>query len=307
LPTFDQSLELADLPIPPVGAGEIRVRVRAASVNGFDLAVAHGYLRDRMEHRFPVVLGKDFSGIVDARGEGVANFREGDRVFGVVAQSFLGNGSFGEFVVVSAGVGVATLPEAIGFTEGAALGLAGAAAADSVSAASINASSTVLISGAMGGVGQQAVQLARAVGAVVIATAKTEEDAENLKALGATHTVDHSGDVVRQIRGIYPDGLDAVLHFAGDVEQLSSLVKPGGIVVSTIALDLPQELPGGVRTARIMAQATQATLEKIANDYVEGRTTVAIEQIFSLDKAQDGLAKFASGKRGKLVVSVSAD
>jgi NADPH2:quinone reductase len=97
-----------------------------------------------MEHRFPLVLGKDFAGTVDAIGDGVTGYQVGDRVFGVVMKDFLGDGSFAEYVTVPAAVGVARLPEGVAFVEGAALGLAGAAA--------LAAGQTVLVAGATGGV-----------------------------------------------------------------------------------------------------------------------------------------------------------
>jgi NADPH2:quinone reductase len=156
---------LVDLEIPEPGEGEVRVRVHAASVNGFDTAVANGYLKDLMEHRFPVVLGKDFAGTVDAVGPGVSDYQVGDRVFGVVTKPYLGDGSFAEYVTVATAVGIAKLPESIDFTEGATLGLAGATALASVNAAELQPGQTVLIAGATGGVGNQAIQLAAKAGA----------------------------------------------------------------------------------------------------------------------------------------------
>src|ERR1700712_4668497 len=100
LSEFGAKPEVREIERPEPGEGEVRVRVRAASVNGFDLAVANGYLNGMMEHRFPVVLGKDFAGTVDALGEGVQGYAVGDRVFGVVTKAFLGDGSFGEYVTV---------------------------------------------------------------------------------------------------------------------------------------------------------------------------------------------------------------
>jgi NADPH:quinone reductase-like Zn-dependent oxidoreductase len=69
---------LHDLPVPEPGEGQVLVRVQASSVNGFDLAVANGYLKGAMEHRFPVVLGKDFAGLVEAVGPGIESLRVGD-------------------------------------------------------------------------------------------------------------------------------------------------------------------------------------------------------------------------------------
>jgi len=82
LPDFGQPVSLTNLPIPEPGPGEVRVRGRASSVNGFDLAVAAGYIRDWMEHRFPVVLGRDFAGTVDALGRAPPGSRSATRCSG---------------------------------------------------------------------------------------------------------------------------------------------------------------------------------------------------------------------------------
>jgi NADPH2:quinone reductase len=110
LPEFGSALAVVDVATPEPLAGEVRVKVHAASVNGFDLAVANGYLKDAMEHRFPVVLGKDFAGTIDQVGEGVDAYAVGDRVFGVVSKSFLGDGSFGEYVTVRHPLGSPRFP-----------------------------------------------------------------------------------------------------------------------------------------------------------------------------------------------------
>jgi NADPH2:quinone reductase len=156
---------LIDLPVPEPTEGEIRVRVHAASVNGFDLAVAAGLTKNYMEHRYPLVLGKDFAGVVDAIGSGVADYAVGERVFGVVTKPYLKDGSFAEYVTVLTEVGVAKLPEGVSFTEAAALGLAGAAAHGILEGAQLQPGQTVLVVGATGGVGTQVVQLAAAAGA----------------------------------------------------------------------------------------------------------------------------------------------
>jgi len=114
---FGATPELLDIQRPEPAAGEVRVRVRAASVNGFDNAAAAGYLKGMMEHRFPVVLGKDFAGEIDAVGADVDGFAVGDRVFGVVTKAHLGDGSFGEYVTVPTAVGLAKLPASIEFAE----------------------------------------------------------------------------------------------------------------------------------------------------------------------------------------------
>jgi NADPH:quinone reductase len=196
LTEFDATPAVADVDVPEPAEGEVRVRVHAAAVNGFDISVASGYLKDMMEHRFPVVLGKDFAGTVDAVGPGVSGYEVGDRVFGVVTKPHLGDGSFAEYVTVSTAVGLATLPEEIDFVTGAALGLAGVAAISAVDAAVLQHGQTVLVVGATGGVGNQAVQLAAKAGGRVVATAATEEEQTLLRDLGAAELVDYTGDVV---------------------------------------------------------------------------------------------------------------
>ena len=157
---FGAAPALIDLPVPEPGPGEVRVRVHASSVNGFDAAVAGGYLKGMMEHRFPVVLGKDFAGTVDALGEGAARFAVGDAVYGVVMKPFLGDGAFGEYVVVGEAYGITRFPDGLDLATAGTLGLAGAAALGAVGAVAAQPGDDVLISGATGGVGALAIQYA---------------------------------------------------------------------------------------------------------------------------------------------------
>ena len=222
---FDAAPTVTDLAVPEPANGEVRVRVRAASVNGFDLAVAAGYTKDYMEHRFPVVLGKDFAGEVDEVAAGVTDYAVGDRVFGAVTKPYLGDGSFAEYVTVPTAVGFAKLPDQVSFTQGAALGLAGAAAHGVIEAVALQSGQILLVAGATGGVGTQVVQLAKAVGARVIATAHTDAERDLVTRLGADIVVDHQADIAAQVRASAPDGVDAVAHLAGDTSVVD--LSPG--------------------------------------------------------------------------------
>jgi NADPH2:quinone reductase len=301
---FDQAPEVTEVDLPTPGPGEVRVRVRAAAPNGFDLSVANSYLKGMMEHRFPVVLGKDFAGEVDAVGPDVEGYRVGDRVFGVVMKDALGDGSFGEYVTVPVAFGIAKLPDGIDFTEAAALGLAGTAAVDAFDASGVTADQTVLVVGATGGVGQQALQLTVRAGATVIATAHSKEEIELVSQLGAAHTVDYHGDVVEQVRALSSEGVDVVLHFAGDPAPLVPVVKPGGTLVSTMlrsADDVPAE---NVKVVSIYASPSAATLDRVARHQDEKHTTVTVQRVYNLEQTGEAIEQFAAGTLGKLVISI---
>jgi NADPH:quinone reductase len=301
---FDQAPEVTEVDLPTPAAGEVRVRVRAASLNGFDLGVASSRAKGMMEHRFPVVLGKDFAGEVDAVGPEVEGYQVGDRVFGVVMKDTLGDGSFGEYVTVPVAFGIAKLPDGIDFTEAAALGLAGTAAVDAFDSANITDGQTVLVVGATGGVGQQALQLAVKAGATVVATASSSEEIDVVTRLGATHSVDYRGDVVEQVRALVPGGVDAVLHFAGDPAPLVAVVKPGGTLVSTMlrsADDIPAE---NVKVVSIYASPSSATLDRVARHQAEQHTTVTVQRVYDLEQTGEAIEHFASGTLGKLVIAI---
>jgi NADPH2:quinone reductase len=302
---FGQEPTVTEVEVPQPAAGEVRVRVHAASVNGFDLSVGKGMLQGAMEHRFPVVLGKDFAGTVDAVGEGVEGYAVGDRVFGVVTKEFLGDGSFGEYVTVPTAVGLAHLPDEIEFTQGAGLGLAGTAAVMAVDAADIREGATVLVVGATGGVGQHALQLAVRAGATVIATAHSAQEVQQVRDLGAAHTVDHTGDLVAQVAAIAPQGVDVVLHFAGAPDAVVGAVKPGGAFVSTM-LRSPADVPAPqVRVESIYAHPAPETLERLARDHAARHTTVTVQRVYDLEQAPAAFADFAAGTLGKLVIRIA--
>jgi len=306
LTDFRTTPELVDLELPEPAEGEVRVRVHAASVNGFDSAVANSYLEGMMEHRFPVVLGKDFAGVVDAVGPKASGYQVGDRVFGVVTKQFLGDGSFAEYVTVPLAVGIAVLPEEIDFAEAAGLGLAGAAAIAILDAAELQAGQTVLVAGATGGVGTQVVQLAAKTGAHVVATATSPEEKSLVTELGADSTVDYTAeDIADVVRREHPDGVDVVIHLAGDAAVLLSTVRPGGRFVSTLLGSLDQLPIEDVTVVGIYANPDGATLDRVARHQLEGVSRVLIQATFSLDQAASALDAFGRGTLGKLIITTA--
>lgn len=302
---------VTEVDTPRPEAGELLVKVAVSSLNGFDAATAAGYLQGLMEHRFPLVIGKDFAGTVEALGEGVDGFEVGQPVFGVVMKPFLGAGSLAQYVTVSAAYGVAPVPDGLSVQEAGALGLAGTAALDSLNAVAPADGETVLISGATGGVGALAVQLAAARGARVIATARPGAETDFVTGLTGTpiHLVDFTGDLPAQVRALAPEGVDAVLHLAGDGPQLASLLRPGGRLASTLGLTadaVTGTVPGGnVTMHSIMADPNSQTLAVLAEQAASGALRVPVTATYPLEQAPEALAAFGAGALGKLAVACS--
>ena len=300
---FGAPATLVEVPVPEPAEGEILVRVAASSINGFDLSVAKGVLKGMMEHRFPVVLGKDFAGTVEATGPGVDDFNVGDRVFGVIMKPELCDGCLGELVATPAAF-AAKVPEGLDIATAGVLGLAGTAAHDAVEAVEPQPGDTVLVSGATGGVGVIAVQLLKARGAHVIATAATEEEIAFVRDHGADEVVDYRGDLAAAVRETHPDGIHAALHFAGDAAQLAALVAPNGRLASTLGLRAEQLERDDLTVITIMANPVTATLTQVADAVAVGAIRAPIQRTYRLDDVPQGLADFAAGTVGKLAVRI---
>ena len=300
---FGTTPGLHDLPVPEPGPGEVLVRVHASSINGFDRSVVSGGVKDMMEYRFPLILGMDFAGIIQAVGPDASRFAIGNRVFGVALKPVLGAGAFAEYVAVSEGFGIARVPDGLDLPVAGALGLAGTAALMAIEAVAPKAGETVLVSGAKGGVGVIATQLAAARGAEVIATARPGGDADFVRGLGAAHTVDYGADLATAVRAIRPEGVHALLHFAGDGQQLADLLVPGGRIASAMGLR-PEQLAGReVSVTSIMAMPAAERLEQLAME-AAGRLVIPIQRTYRLEQVPQALDEFAAGTRGKLAIAI---
>jgi NADPH:quinone reductase-like Zn-dependent oxidoreductase len=307
LESFEEGPKVLELPKPQPGPGEVLVKVSHSSVNGFDVSVVAGITKNYMEHRFPVVLGKDFAGTVEAVGAGVTSVSQGDPVFGVLMREYVGDGTFADYAVVPEAIGITKLPQGLDPVTAGVLGLAGSGAHASVGAVSPAAEETILVGGATGGVGAKAIQLASLRGAHVIATARRGEEAEFASRLGARHTVDYTEDVGPQVRAIAPQGVDAAIHLAGDALALAELVKPGGRFASTLGVGPEQLAHKDLQVTTIMAMPTRETLDELAQRVIAGDLRVPIERSYTLEEAPQAIQDFTQGKRGKFALKIDED
>ena len=293
-----------DLPTPRVGPGQLLVRVQASSVNPVDAGIAAGHLKDMFPHEFPVLVGRDYAGVVEQVGAGVTGYAAGDAVFGFVPGMGPGvhDGSWAELIAVPQDQ-VARRPDGVDLAKAGAAPLAAVTALAVHDALGLGRGDTVLMVGANGGVGAFAVQLAAAAGATVLAPG-LPEDHDYLRGLGVAEVLDRNGDVAAQVRERHPDGVDALADFASrSPEQLdayAAAVREGGRIASSAGA--AGEGPG--RT-NVMAVPAAATLERLAGLLADGTLRVPVQASYPLAQVDQAL-KTLSGQhtQGKLAITL---
>lgn len=306
---FGETGSIRDLPVPTPGEGEVLVRVHAAGVNVMDPMYVAGWLKDYMEHRFPLVAGIDLSGVVEAIGPGVSGFAPGDDVYGVSAKPFVGEGTFAEYTVAPASA-LARKPAGLSHAEAAAAPHVALTALAAIDAAEPHAGQIVVLVGAAGGVGSFTSQLASERGARVIAVTRPES-AGHAQSFGAAETVDYTaGDPVEQIKQRYPDGVDGVIDFHSDADEFArygGLIRRGGVAVSTrgpAGAAAPELEKRGVRFASAN-RVPPERLPEITEALESGRLRVPPVKTFALERTADAITEMAAGHvRGKLAITV---
>ncbi len=293
---------LRDVPQPTAGGGRILVEVYAASLNPADSAIRSGYMHQMMPLAFPAVPGIDIAGVVAGTDPGVSTFRTGDRVFGTASVMAGGSGAFAEFAAVPAGL-LAKAPAGLSFLEAAALPLAGVSALQALDMLKLEKGRTIFIQGGSGGIGTFAVQIAKQLGARVIASCRGSAT-DYVKSLGADQVIDFEKTA---IAGNIRD-CDAVFDTAGGAAYKGAfaVLKKGGIIV-TIAAQPDADLAAkfGVTTLGMMTQTTSDRLDRLAHLVTSGAVKVHIDRVFTLDEVQQAFrAREAAHVKGKIVLQI---
>jgi NADPH:quinone reductase-like Zn-dependent oxidoreductase len=284
-------------PIPE--AGQVLVRVKAAGINPSEAAIRTGAVSELFPSTFPSGQGSDLAGVIDEVGPGVGGFSPGDEVIGFTQQ----RASHAELVLVEAG-DLTRKPEKVPWEVAGGLYVVGVTAWGAVHAVQPAEGETVVVSGAAGGVGSLAVQLARRTGATVIGLA-SEGNHEWLRSHGVI-PVAYGDGVEGRIRAAAPGGADAFIdtHGGGYVELALALGVPADRI-DTIA-DFAAAGKYGVKTDGGTAAGPGAlVLAELAGLIADGELDFPVAATFPLDQVREAYTELAGGHvHGKIVLTM---
>jgi len=291
-------LKYGDLPDPVAGAGEVVVDVVAASINGADWKVRSGQYS---QATFPLILGRDFSGVVAAKGAGVDDLEIGDAVFGVLEAGR--EGTYAEKLAIKAAI-IAKKPDGLSHVNAAALALTGLTAIVSIETTlQLQRGETILIQGGAGGVASFSIQLAKHIGARVITTTSAA-NVDYVRRLGADEVIDYNAqDFTRVV-----SGCDAVFDtVGGEVAQKSfAVLRPGGRAAFIASgAQAPKPDRNDVTALRPAVGRGRAPLERIVQLLAAGAVRPPEVKVYSLAQAAEAQRVSESRHfRGKLVFQV---
>jgi len=293
-------LKFEEVPRPEPKENEVLVRVIASGVNPADpLTLSGKYAREFGTH-LPLIPGYDIAGVVEKTGAKVTRLQVGDAVYGYPTFG----GGWAEYVTVTEGE-VAAKPHSLNFVDAAAVPMGALTAWQAlVDTAQLRAGQTILIHGGSGGVGSFAVQIAKARGARVIATASTANQ-DMLKQLGVDVAVDYTKTKFEDVA----KDVDAVLDPVGKETLARSygVVKKGGIVMSLVARPDSAELgKRGIRAAAISVHPDTKDLAELARLIDAGKIKPVVSQILPLNDAIAAQQQAATHHtRGKVVLRIA--
>lgn len=295
-------IEVSEIPTPGhPGAGMVKIKVAAASLNPIDTAVREGYTQAWAPVELPLTLGSDAAGTVEEVGEGVKNIAVGDRVYGQASVLAGGSGSLAEFAIMPTTL-LSRCPANATFLEAASLPLAGVSALQAIGEImNVQPGQKILILGAAGGIGSLAVQLAKHAGAYVVAMAGARH-LDLVKELGADEAFDYKLGLKSE------ENYDFIFDTAGGgaLNETLPLLRADGLAVS-IAGQADEELASRLGL-RLVNQNTQVTAERLAAlaELVEaGAVKPVIDRTFDLDEVQTAFqTRDQESIAGKVVIAI---
>jgi NADPH:quinone reductase-like Zn-dependent oxidoreductase len=299
------NLIVGDVPKPSISSTQVLIKVKAAGVNPVDFHIRNGMLEDSGTHELPLVLGWDAAGIVSEVGQHVTDFKLGAEVY--VYSPLTEQGTHAEYLAVDANV-VADKPASLSFIQSAAVPLAALTALQALTThGELQKGQLVLIHNASGGVGSFAVQIAKHLGAYVIATG-SQAKKDFIMGLGADEFIDYKQDDFEQ----HVSNIDLVFVAVGGnniVERSLVVIKPNGRLISLLdEIDEKKAQSQNIHYARMIVEPSKIGLNTIADMLESNQLQVTIDSIFSLDDAKKAMIKSESARAtGKIVIEVAVN
>jgi len=296
-------LKLEQVARPEPADDEVLIRVVAASLNPVDVAIRKGYLV-KLVGNFPLIPGMDAAGVVEKVGNKVTKYKAGDPVFAFF--TLKGEGGYAEFVTAKDDE-LAPKPGTVSFAQAAGVGAAGATAWEAlIETANLQPGQSVLIHGGSGGVGHLAIQIAKARGAKVFATASTANQ-DFLRQMGADVAIDYTRTKFEDVA----KDVDVVLDTVGrdTLERSYGVVKKGGIIVSIVDEPKPEALEThGIRGVTLRCTPKAEVLEELSKLMEAKKLTPVISKTFPSAQVVQAQDQIATGHtRGKIVLNIGPD
>jgi len=294
------ALELMETPLPEPAQGQVRIKVAAAAINPIDLVVASGtavqagltVLREQFG------LGWDVAGVVDATGPG-AGLPIGTPVIGLADRLGRPLKTHAEYVVLDS-TAVTLAPKNVDLVDAATIPLNALTALRALKLLQLTAG-TVLVTGAAGGVGGYAVELAKHFGLTVIAAAG-QQDEEYVRSIGADHFVSRAQDLTTAVHAIVPAGVDALVDAANLEMAAQEAVRTGGQHAHFHAGPTPPALRG-ITVHQILVQADRTELAELSELAERGVISTRVADTYPLEDAVTAYKRLAKGGvRGRLVL-----
>jgi len=297
-------LKLEEIPQPEAKEDEILVRVIAAGVNPVDAAARSQKFGQFLHIKLPAIPGYDIAGIVEKAGAKITKFKPGDPVYAYIALDK--GGGYAQYAVATEKEAAAK-PQSLTYVEAAAVPLVAETAWQAlIDTARLSAGQTVLIHGGSGGVGSFAIQIAKARGAKVMATASTANQ-DLLKQLGADVAIDYTKQKFEDVA----KDVDVVLDSVGKdtLARSYGVVKKGGFIVSIVGRPDPTQLEKhGIHGASISVEPNSSELAEIGRLSDEKKIKVIVSQTFPVAEAAKAQEQIATHHtRGKIVLKVAEE
>lgn len=305
----EEVMHTATVPVPEVGDDEILINVRTAGVGAWDPELCKGEFGT--EGGLPRVLGSDGSGTVVAAGSNAWRFEIGDQVY---AYGFMNpkGGFYAEYTAVPENE-VSEVPGTLSLDEAGALAVDGLTALAGLDMVQLARDQTLMVFGASGGVGHLAVELAKRIGARVLAIASGTDGVELARRLGADEAIEghggniatHSSDIAAKARAFAPNGVDAVLVLAGPAaEDLLGLVKQGGRVAYPNGVEPAPRGRPGIAVQPYDGYHGRDALERLNRLVAMGPFHVVMSRTYALEETPQALGDVTRHHLGKLAVRV---